>query len=100
MTQDTIRISASVARWMVAIARQLVSEAYGINWEPSSSMRIPDFHEEGVGFLDEIPHENHPLFFWADALVRFARVMGAIAARELAEPFEDIDILQLEDDGI
>lgn len=89
---DYIRISKTCARWMVSLGATLVNEAYGTNWDP---MRSPvsvineDEVDFGMGFMDEMPQGNHPMIYWADALIRFVRTMAAIAAHELIEDQEN-----------
>lgn len=91
-----IKISATTARWIVSLGRTLVQEGYGLdpNGEDENSLRD---HAPSGGFLNQIPIDDAPLYFWADALVRFARVLAGIAAHELQNGLE-IEVPLLQDD--
>lgn len=92
-----IKISATVARWIVSLGRTLVQEGYGLDPRGEGGLEHLPEHAPDGGFLNEIPMENAPLYFWADALVRFARVLAGIAAYELQNGLE-IEVPLLQDD--
>lgn len=96
-----IKISITVARWMVSIGRQIVQEAYGSNWDPMrDDLSIADENIDPVpGFMDDVPLDNNPMYFWIDAMVRFVRVMSGIAANELRR-LDGEELEQLNNDEI
>lgn len=83
MTNDKIEITKTVARWIVRLGRQLVSDGIGRDWNPMND--IDPIEEDFPGYLDDIPDHGSDTWVWAQALVQFVRAVASIAARELRE---------------
>lgn len=98
LVTDTIKISKSVARWLIAYGKQLVDDGYGTNMDPMDPLGGV-IEPTTAGFIDEIPMENGEMWRYMNAVINFARTVAAILGRALQEDdLPPIRTLFLEDE--
>lgn len=89
MDGERIQITKTVARWIVRLGRQLVSDGIGRDWNPMQDNDPIDYDPDFPGFLNDIPDDGSDTWIWAQALVQFVKTVAAIAARELQDLGDD-----------
>jgi len=75
---EYVAISKQVARWIITLAKRLVDDGLGVNWDPTGR-ELPEL--EPGGLLDLVNLEEHELFDWTNALVNLARTVAGILAQ-------------------
>jgi len=92
-----VKISESVARWLIQYAKQLVDDGFGVDFDPDDP--IQGLESTHGGFIDEIPMENGEMWRYMNAVIAFARTVASVLARNLHNPpIELIENLNILDD--
>lgn len=81
-----VKISKTVAMQLLRTARTLFLEGTGTDVDPNSALE-----DRPVGMIDEINPENADLFYWANELLRFSRLVFALMQNGLLEADTDSD---------
>jgi len=91
-----VRISVSVARWLVELGRRLVQEAYARPWDPRHPMirwDIPPELGPNHGFLESLETTDPRVVEWLHQTVQFIRTVAAVVAHAIDEDMENISPL-------
>lgn len=91
-----VRISLSVARWIVELGRRLVQEAYARPWDPRHPeirWEVPPELGPNHGFLERLEVEDPRVEEWLHQVIQFIRTMAAIVAHGIDEDEENISPL-------
>lgn len=78
-----IPISTSFARYIIQRGSRLVSDGLGREWNPADNSY--EIGEGSHGFLEDIPMEEGPMWYWANALVQLLRLVVATLNHNLLE---------------
>lgn len=80
---ENIRITKKVAAWLLGLSMRLIAQGTGKDYDPID----PDasFSSDSPGIIDEIPSTETDLYYWANALLIFAKAVAGILARQLTE---------------
>lgn len=91
-----IELSRTFARYVIERGSRLVSDGLGREWTPTDSQNFPIEGEQG--FLDEIPIQEGPLWYWANACVQLIRlIVASINSEYLLTDFSEDPTSVLED---
>jgi len=76
-----VRISRSVAEWMLRVSILLFQDGYNTNWHPANP-EMADYPDDG-GFTDLIPLEDQEARAWVNSLMSLCRCLAAILHYQL-----------------
>lgn len=93
-----IQISRSVANWLIAYGRTLVSDGIGNDWDPCA-IEPPVMDGLQDALLDHTDvHTDPRLHYWVVAMFGYIRTIAGILAQKMRE-CEAAEALQILDDG-
>jgi hypothetical protein len=86
-----IPISQTFARYIIQRGSRLVSDGLGREWNPGDNSY--DINSNEHGFLDEIPMEDGPLWYWANAMVQMLRLIVAAMNHAMLEDSDPTSVV-------
>jgi len=81
----SVHISRTVALALIKTASELFLAGSGVHIDHENEEMI-----EQPGLIDEINPENSELFYWANELLRFSRLVHGLMSHALREAQEDL----------
>lgn len=86
-----VRISRSVAVWLITYAKRIVDNGLGTDWDPYSPEHM--IESEAFGFIEAVDPADVPLWDFINAAINLARTLAGILANAVLEDVEEISAI-------
>lgn len=87
----SIRISRTVAEWMLRLSILLFQDGYNTNWHPANP-ELADYPDEG-GLTDLVPMDNAQARDWIHSLMNLCRCLASILHHQLNQPHDEDELI-------